>query len=519
MKFLKNNTLRLLSVATLLIIFASCADLAVENDNSPLVEDVLASPTDLEALIPTGFVSWWQTATNQNIMGSGVNIDMYTCSWGNFDMRNRGEEPRITYDNTPTANSGTRGLTEGPWYGMYGAMSQANDVLSALTSADAIFDIIPSQETGVTDANYTDMVKASAKFLQGISLGYIGLYFDQGYVLDETFDPTNETATLVPYADVLAAADVKLAEAATIAAGLRGVTLGDGYINGFDDMTMDGEFIELVKTWRARLLVLAPRDVAGVATTDWATVKSLTADGLTFDFSPEGDDNFWYHYLNLYGNLGNWVRPDQRIIALMDPSQPSGYPVDGTNPGEATSDDARLTSDFEFDSPAPYPPARGFWFYSNYKSIRYDYHTFSLADGPMNYVLKAENDLMYAEAVIRTSDAANRQAAVNAINNTRVDRGSLTPLTIVATDAVILAAIQYERTIETYSTALTTSFGDARRFNTYQPGSLQHFPVPAGELLILLKDLYTFGGAKVSPDNPYLVAPKKINRSPVKVQY
>jgi hypothetical protein len=512
MKVYNKNTFKYLGIFALaMFLYVGCAELAVENENSPLTEDVLSSPTDIEALLPTGFVLWWQNTNGFYLLGTGVGTDTYTCSWGNTDMRNRGEEPRISYDNSPTASGGTRGLTEDPWYGMYGAISQANDVLNGLTGDDALFTEVPSSQAGVSDEDYTDMVIASAKFLQGISLGYIGLYFDQGYVLDENTD--TDGIQLQPYADVLAAADQKLAEAATLASGLNGVTLGAGYISGFDAMTM-AEFVELINTWRARLMVLEPRDPAGVANTDWDQVKSLTASGLSYDFSPEGDDTFWFSYPLLYGNLGNWIRVDQRLIAVMDPSQPSGYPVDGTNPGEATSDDDRLASDFIFSSPAPFRPERGYWFFSNYYSGRYDYHSFfTTAEGPMPYILQAENDLMYAEAVIRTTDAANRTAAVDAINNTRVGRGDLTPLTAADSDAAILAAIQYERNIEMFHTAVITAMGDARRYNTYQPGSLPHYPVPAAELLILLEDLYTFGGAKSNPDSPYNVKPAKLDRS------
>ncbi|MFY0685376.1 MAG: RagB/SusD family nutrient uptake outer membrane protein, partial [Balneola sp.] len=304
--------------------------------------------------------------------------------------------------------------------------------------------------TGVSDADYTTMVLASAKFLQGISLSYIGQFFDQGYILDETTDVN--TIALSPYADVLAAADQKLQDAADLASSLpAGVTLGDGYISGYDDVEMNSEFVELINTQRARIKVLAPRSPADVAGVDWDAVKDFTADGLSYDFSPEGDDQFWFSYTLLYGNLGSWVRVDQSIVSLMDPSQPSDYPSDGVSPGQATSDDDRLTSDFRYIATVPFPPSRGYWFFSNYNTDRYNYHSFfTTAEGPMPHILQAENDLMYAEAVIRTTDAANRQAAVDAINNTRVTRGDLTPLTIADSDADILEAIQYERTIELF---------------------------------------------------------------------
>ena len=189
MKVYNKNTFKYLGIFALaMFLYVGCAELAVENENSPLTEDVLSSPTDIEALLPTGFVLWWQNTNGFYLLGTGVGTDTYTCSWGNTDMRNRGEEPRIAYDNSPTASGDTRGLTEDPWYGMYGAISQANDVLNGLTGDDALFTEVPSSQPGVSDEDYTTMVIASAKFLQGISLGYIGLYFDQGYVLDENTD-------------------------------------------------------------------------------------------------------------------------------------------------------------------------------------------------------------------------------------------------------------------------------------------------------------------------------------------
>ncbi|MFY0685456.1 MAG: hypothetical protein JXR20_12970, partial [Balneola sp.] len=153
MKFLNNKTIKLFGLGFLsLFIMVSCADLAVENENSPKTEDVLSSPADLEALIPTGFVQWWQATVGTDVIGVGVGLDIWTSSYGNFDMRNRGEEPRIPYDNSPVAGSGTKAITEDPWYGMYGAISQANDVINALTGEDPLFTEIVSQETGVSDA-------------------------------------------------------------------------------------------------------------------------------------------------------------------------------------------------------------------------------------------------------------------------------------------------------------------------------------------------------------------------------
>ena len=488
----------------LLVAAIGCADLSVPNENSPTTEQVLSSPADIESLVQTGFVSWWQATTDVYVSGFRVGSDVYSCSWGNFDMRNRGTEPRIPYDNNPTASADAKNISEVPWYGLYGVLAQANDFLIQLNDTDLV---IPSNEAGVSDADYTAMVEASAYLLQGLAFGDIGLYFDKGFIFDEE-TPEEELLNLEfsTYQDILAVADAKLAKAAQTASGLSDVTLGDNYISGFDGMEMSTEFVELINTLRARYMVLGARNPAENDALDWNTVKSFAQAGISFDFTPQGDDNFWFSYNLLYANLGNWTRVDQSIIATMDPSQPSTYPTDGSDPGEASSDDNRLTMDFIYDGNIPFDASRGLYFFTHYIAGRYDGHTFAFAGGPMPHILKAENDLMFAEAVARTNDAANYGAAADAVNSTRVDRGGLPAITAAdfGTGAG-LDAVRYEREIELFNSGFMQATGDRRRLGELQTGSVIHYPVPAKELLILQQELYTYGGVNNTDDG---TAPK-----------
>ncbi|MDZ7715737.1 MAG: hypothetical protein U5J95_05940 [Balneolaceae bacterium] len=167
-------------------------------------------------------------------------------------------------------------------------------------------------------------------------------------------------------------------------------------------------------------------------------------------------------------------------------------------PGQASSNDDRLTSDWVHDANIPYPASRGLYFYTEYEPNRYPQMSFfnpNGAVGPMPHVLQAENDLMWAEAVARTNDAANYAAAAQAVNNTRVGRGNLSPMD--ATDFTAgnaIDMIRYEREIELFNSGFMQATGDRRRFGELQTGSLIHYPVPAKELLILQQELYTYGG-------------------------
>ena len=108
--------------------------------------------------------------------------------------------------------------------------------------------------------------------------------------------------------------------------------------------------------------------------------------------------------------------------------------------------------------------------------------------------LLAENDMMLAEAMVRTADKAGAISILN--NGTRVNRGGLAAVDAGATDSEVLDAIFYERTVELYAHSCGTAFFDMRRRDYLQPGTLLHFPIPGKELETLGLDYYSLGGDK-----------------------
>jgi hypothetical protein len=139
-------------------------------------------------------------------------------------------------------------------------------------------------------------------------------------------------------------------------------------------------------------------------------------------------------------------------------------------------------------------PGRGIYMQSPYAHYRYidqSWEPDDYLDGPAPYILKAENDLLKAEALIRTG--GDRAEAAALINNTRVGRGQLTPMTAANTDAEFYAAILYEREVELNA---TNGFGffALRHEDELQEGTVRHLPVPATELETVGLPVYTFGG-------------------------
>lgn len=472
---------------TLLLLVSSCADLDVQNLGAGDTERVLATPADIVNLNAGAFVSWWQSMhTVSPGMALGVAADQLTCSWGNFGMRTLSNEPRNPSNNNLGSTDAT--VWETPWYNLYSALSTANDVVKA-------FDI-DGKDAGAD----TQVAKASAYFLQGVSLGYLSLYFDQAFIVDETTDLAS-LKDYVPYTDVKAAALAKLDKCIAACQG-QTFTLPASYING--TAYTSSQLAKIANSMAARILVYGSRTAADNLSVDWTKVLAYANNGIdNFDFKAVGDNNIWYDdykgysggaYVN--GNIDvSWGRADLRIINILDPSYPKVFPETGEMP-EANSADSRLESDFLYLEENVFLAARGRYHFSNYCHNRYNVTGEEVYTGDMVDMLVAENDLFKAEALIRTG--GSKSTAATLINKTRVGRGNLTALTGAESDAVLLNAVFYERDIELMNTGVGIGFFDMRRRDALQKGTFLHFGVPAKELTLLQKPIYTFGGVNAA---------------------
>jgi hypothetical protein len=251
-------------------------------------------------------------------------------------------------------------------------------------------------------------------------------------------------------------------------------------------------------TMAALTLAYTPRTAAEAATVDWAKVATFSAAGIgtgsagaPFDVVVRGDNNTWFSQIAGYGNEPSWTRTDMRVINLMAPTSPAKY--SGPTP-KVTSPDARFESDYTYLGSVIGDPNRGIYMQSPYYHSRYEEHGAEAPDAfatPAPYLLAAESDLVRAEALIRTN--GDLALAATLINNTRVGRGKLAPMTAASGSAALLKAIEYERDVE-----LTNTNGFAlfirRHVDGLQPGTVKHLPIPAKELETLSMPIYTFGG-------------------------
>ena len=443
---------KIVLLAAILLVPFGCEDLETENLNNPDRLTVLASGTDLISVLKGGYISFWQGIHDDHpVMALGITSDQYGVSWGNFASRRMGEEPRNSYNNRASESQDYRKMVEDPWFGALGAVSTANDIILALDGGTTI------DNGGGRDAS----VRAGAFFLRGVSNGYLGLMYDQGYRVLET-DDVSQLLEFVTYQTMITAAIDDLQTGIGIAQG-AGAGFNFDFFNGvaYDQAT----FIQLSNSYAARFLASWPRTPAEAAGIDWNAVATRASAGLTADFAPLADGSFWFSAQRfIYANSGQgplWAVIDQRIVAAADPTQPTRYPeVIGTGAAPLTdslitSADARVLTDWIYTPTINFATDRGEWHFSHYKHNRNLTEPSWAGDGasagPMPAFMAADNDLLLAEALLNTSGVAAAIAIINA--GTRVTRGGLAPLAATATAAEVNEAIMYEKAIELFGGA------------------------------------------------------------------
>ncbi len=492
-----------LSVPAVLLLSSACVDLDVTNPNNPDVARALATPADVARVAESSINSWYLGTTHyEPTMALQVTADAATANFGNFGMRFNNLEPRIAYNNN-SANSDEL-VSRRPWNNSYAALGAANDALRAIDIAGIV----------VPGADNTEKARAAALFAQAASLQNLSMLWDQAFVVTEDTDLLSPPQ-LQPYTEVRVVAMEKWDELIALTAGKSWV-LNDGVLP-IGVPTSGVMLNRIANTMAARTLVYNARTGAENTATNWARVltyanKGITGTGLTdMNFDVVYDDNNWFDFVKLYGNLHSWTRVDQRLANRMSPNipvkfagipaQPVAQPIDnrmgvanlpcGGNPESCL---VGITKDYVDLRTTIGDPARGIYMQSTIYHRRYRDKSFAVPGpsrlGPVPFVLAAENDLIIAEALARTGGDLSRAAAL--VNKTRVTRGGLAP--VASTAAAILAAVDYERDVELLNTNGWVPFMDGRRLGRLQPRQWLHLPVPAVELEVLGLPVYTFGG-------------------------
>ncbi len=553
-----------------LVFVGACDTLNIANPNDPDRRRALGDPNSIPSVAQGAFQTWY--LTSQGGFGEdqypalllSVMARSHVAMWNNFHIRyytgcttdwaaggypaplgtcgNLTEGP--AYPRAAWANSlaaAERTQIEAMWYGYYAALSSANDALVAIRVK--LKDKVPG----------APMVETMATLTQGLALSGIALNYDQGYIVtDSTPVDANGLVhvTLKPRGTLrdtaLALLDRAIAQAAADTFTVPGGPWFGGPAVDYDNFKV----ARIANTMAARLLAYFPRDAAENATVDWARVASYASKGISSGTKPfnltfhQDACTSWCDFLKVWSNDMTTMRAHTRVAHMMDAaSQPDPWDVNlNHNPA---SPDKRL-GDGTYRGPAAYAASilraypdttgnggydyvwthtkefgnktRGAWHQSAVGQVRYDSLTTcgdnpqgeSTGSGDAPMVLAAENDLIWAEALIR--GPADLATAAALINNTRVGpdrlghaRGGLPAAT--AGDADLLKKLQYEQDVELMGSN-NAPFYNQRRIDNLEPLTPHEMPVPAQELGVLKLcsgTCYTWGGS--SPPNSSASAP------------
>lgn len=468
-------------VITLLLV-QSCADLDVINENNPDITRVLATAADLEGVVRGAFQQYYNglysTASGPGVHLDGLSDNMTTTNaFSRFwDFTN---EPRIEINNTLTY-SGLPVLQQS-WRQMHAVISSANDVIDAI------------ENRGIDPGDAKPMLLSAAYFIKGAALGDIANLYDRGFALDPG-QPVTE-ATLIPYAQMLEKAIENMDKAIELADNNTFTLPADfWYGMGYSNT----EFSEVINSFAARYIINNGRTPAEYTNAVYTRALTYAENGITSDLIIDTDGNVLFSYYPWISGLYWYLRVDNRVVALMsnDPAYPTKYPVDlaGTALPETTSNDARFTTDYRYDSRMNFfniargPALQSTYFYVRYEELWLDTN----GAGPAPLFLEAENDMIKAECNLRLG---NTSTAINIVNaGTRVTRGGLPALGGGATIQEVADAIYYEFDVEFPRTGCGVQYYAMRRRGTLQEGTALQFPIPADELVTIQEPIYTFGG-------------------------
>ena len=550
-----------------LVLAGGCDTLNIKNPNDPDRNRALSDPASIKSVAIGAMRTWYLTShgglgeDQYPELTLIVMARSHVAMWNNFNIRFYTGCTNQNWDVYTTATNGTCGpLTEGPayprvewqnnlasaqrtqiealWYGYYAALSSANDVLFALRVNNVVID---------HSAVATKMVETMTLLAQALSVSELALNYDKGFIVDYNTD----LSTLpLPFSNRVQMRDFALAKFDTVIANANANAFsvpGDFFGNPKRSYT-NVQIAQIANTMAARTLAYFPRDsmenkdVSASGAVDWTRVRDYAANGISsgtpFDwtFHQDGCIN-WCDFMKVWSNDMTTMRIHTRVAHLMDPATQAD-PWDKTLNSQPNSPDKRLgnggyrgdsgyaasilrtfsdtvnggydyvwTATKEFGN-----KTRGAWHQSAVGQVRYDSlaacgdnpqgDNVGIVDAPA--VLAAENDLIWAEALIR-GPAQNLATAATLINYTRAGpdrlgrpRGGLTPA--AAGDPNLLDELLYEQDVELPGSN-AAPFYNQRRLDKLEPLTPHEMPVPAKELAVDKQNIYTWGGGN-PPNSP-----------------
>lgn len=531
--------LRSAAVPVLVFAIAGCGKepLNVENLQQPDVIRVFALGATIEQTLGTGY----QQCRNTGMQNSGIYTGMSTMSveghsqLNNFNMGPRGGIPRVPILNDRSSPS------------VFGEFSGWQRQGRTLSNAVNALDRLISTEVGGTLGSVAQNLRARAWgfFVVGCNLGYAAMVYDSVALTVPGLASDNVpelSSAAVAMTTALAFMDTALA---IIARPEYNMPLLDSWMSGTalsKDITT-----RFIRSYKARFRAAQARTPGQRAAVDWTKVLADAEAGIAADVVvnvgattgwnkgwPGGTmhtDATWHQISMMYWGFGDvsgryetWLSTplNQRLnIYLNDPAvSPDLRLPQGTTRAEQRTASVRPTlytgrpyieNRTVQDSPAET------WGSSQYSHFRYRYVQQSTPAVSWPEFLKAEVDLLAAEALYRLGRYAEAAAKVDI---SRIGRGGLPGLVAAGvTNATarlsgancvprvpagpsftttvcgdLLEALKWEKRLEMAFNNFHGWFFDSRGWGDLIFNTPLEYPVPNQEMDSRAKPFYNLGG-------------------------
>jgi hypothetical protein len=513
--------------------------LSVPNNDSPNAGQVLARPGDVESLIAGTFNTVWQgtvggslTSVNPALMVMGFEN---SSSLANFNMGTWGSLPRNPISNQPGS--------------VFSDQNYYNFRLLASAARSAATGIVQLNRPGFTIGTTSDNLRARAFgfFVLGLANGTAALVYDSIPLITEA----NGDDPQPPLINHDSAVKVALAQLdSALASANAGMSdLPDGWIPG--NPLSAAEFVQLVRSYKARIRVEEPRTPAARAAINWTAVRDDAINGISADvdiqLDPSGSwDYSWYplHFLfdtwtqqapimigmaDSSGGYDNWLAtPLSSRTAFLIRSKDQRFPDGDTRAvQQANSKTGGVSvpprSNLYFRNRTASDPSGEAYANSFYDWYREQALVNAGRQGAFPMLQKAEVDLLAAEAYYRLGDFAN---AADRINVTRVGNGNLPALLPVAGTVPggascvprvpdpatnytsskcgdMFEALKWEKRMELAFMQFGAWYFDSRGWGDLAQGTALEWPVPFQEMQVRAELYYN--------SQPYQIAATKGN--------